>query len=402
MTSLLVVGSNALPGNTVETIRAYTRDLEFDYASWMLDALGQKIGDSTISLPQYLPDSAEHDLVLEYLNLVDETQSLSNQILRIYSDPNVSDPKASSAAERQQLNEKIDRMHTIQPAAESILQSQISAVLADWGLTIIGQPLPPVLYHCTPLPYALIVSPRSVIRQDADISLKTDLTIEQMVDLEDQVGKGMDVSALVEEIGGVGVYPTMVEQSSSLEWLSETVAHEWIHNYLTLRPLGVNYDTTPELRTMNETTASIAGTEIGLEVLRRYYPEKVPPPAPQENPSTTPQPGTEPPAFDYRAEMHTTRVEADRLLAEGKITEAEAYMEQRRKVFWDHGYQIRKLNQAYFAFHGAYADIAGGEAGEDPVGPQVRALRAQSSSLADFINRISWMTSFDQLKRAVK
>jgi hypothetical protein len=31
----------------------------------------------------------------------------------------------------------------------------------------------------------------------------------------------------------------------------------------------------------------------------------------------------------------------------------------------------------------------------------VRALRAQSDSLADFVNRISWMTSFQDLQEAV-
>ena len=49
-------------------------------------------------------------------------------------------------------------------------------------------------------------------------------------------------------------------------------------------------------------------------------------------------------------------------------------MEQRRQLFVENGYYIRKLNQAYFAFYGAYADVPGGAAGEDPVGPAVRAL----------------------------
>jgi len=110
----------------------------------------------------------------------------------------------------------------------------------------------------------------------------------------------------------------------------------------------------------------------------------------------------EPAPFDFRAEMHETRVTVDKLLAEGKIEEAESYMEKRRQVFWDNGYLIRKLNQAYFAFHGAYADVPGGAAGEDPVGPAVRALRAQSVSLADFINTIAWMTSFQQLQQAIQ
>jgi len=65
----------------------------------------------------------------------------------------------------------------------------------------------------------------------------------------------------------------MVMESTNLIWLLNTIAHEWIHNYLTLRPLGLLYLETPELRTMNETTASIAGDEIGALVLERYYPE---------------------------------------------------------------------------------------------------------------------------------
>ena len=100
--------------------------------------------------------------------------------------------------------------------------------------------------------------------------------------------------------------------------------------------------------------------------------------------------------------MNITRVTADTLLAEGKIEEAEAYMEQRRLVFLENGYLLRKINQAYFAFHGAYASSPGGAAGQDPVGPAVRALREQSESLADFVNTIARMTSFEQLQEAVK
>jgi hypothetical protein len=134
--------------------------------------------------------------------------------------------------------------------------------------------------------------------------------------------------------------------------------------------------------------------------LETFYPELVPPP----EPGTELREPTEPPTFDFRAEMHETRVTVDELLADGKIDEAESYMERRRSFFWEHGYPIRKLNQAYFAFYGAYADEPGGAAGavEDPVGEAVRALRAQSPSLAVFLKRISWIMSFEQLQRVVE
>jgi len=185
----------------------------------------------------------------------------------------------------------------------------------------------------------------------------------------------------------------------------EVVAHEWIHNYLTLRPLGISYIASPALRTMNETVASIAGKEIGSALIARYYPEFVPKPAPANPDGAETKPPTEPeapPVFDFQMEMRITRQHTDQLLADGKIEEAEAYMEARRVVFWENGYRLRKLNQAYFAFHGAYADHpSGGAAGEDPVGAAVRKLRSESSSLAEFINRMSWMWDVEQLYQAV-
>jgi hypothetical protein len=252
----------------------------------------------------------------------------------------------------------------------------------------------------------LIISPRDRIQQLTNISLQPNLSVDQQVVLEEQVDAHLNVSSLVVPIGGVGVYPTMVMRTTSMSWQLDTIAHEWAHNFLTLRPLGFLYDTTPELRTMNETTASIIGNEIGSVVLQRYYPELAdassPPLQLAAAKPASPQPEGETPPFDFRAEMHTTRVKADELLADGKIEEAEAYMEARREIFWENGYTIRKLNQAYFAFYGAYADVPGGAAGEDPVGPAVRELRAQSDSLADFVNRISWMTSFEQLQAAIQ
>jgi hypothetical protein len=96
--------------------------------------------------------------------------------------------------------------------------------------------------------------------------------------------------------------------------------------------------------------------------------------------------------------MRVTRVEVDRLLAEGRIVEAEHYMEARRQFFWQNGFPIRKINQAYFAFYGAYNDApGGGAAGEDPVGPAVVAYRERFDDLSDFLRSIAKVDSFEEL-----
>jgi hypothetical protein len=269
------------------------------------------------------------------------------------------------------------------------------------GFTPLGQPIPPVMYHSTPLPWALIVSPRERIEQEANISLETTLTLEDHILLENEIAETLDVSTLVVPIGGVGTYPTMVAQTTNLNWLATVIAHEWIHNYLTLRPLGIRYEQTPELRTMNETTAKLAGNEIGAALIAEFFPERVPPPPPPPEPPD-PQPTPEPERFDFRAEMYETRIQADALLAEGRVEDAENYMEQRRLIFWENGYRIRKLNQAYFAFYGAYADQPVSSAGEDPVGAAVRQLRAEAGSLIEFVDTISKFKSFEELQNLLQ
>jgi hypothetical protein len=403
MGTLLLGGSNIPPGDQIERIRAYTRAIEFDYVSWTLDALGVKFYQFALGTSEYIPTNSKSQLVLDYLNLVRKINETESILQQIYANPNISDPTAYSIPFRESLDSLKEKRSKLEPLAEAILQGQISTTVAQLGLTLGGQPIPPVLYRTTPPPDALIVSPRNVIRQDADISISADLTIEQITRLEEEIDQAMNVSSLVVGIGGIGLYPTMVMQTADINWLVEVVAHEWVHNFLTLRPLGINYLSTPELRIMNETTAAIAGKEIKQAVVERYYPQYLPPPSPKPS-ETEPIPETppgEPAPFNFRREMRITRVTVDQLLSEGKIEEAENYMEERRRFFWDNGYLIRKLNQAYFAFYGAYADEPGGAAGDDPVGAAVRLLRARSPSLASFLNRISWMWSFDQLQRVI-
>jgi hypothetical protein len=398
--SLCVARDTRLALDTPERVRAYIRDIEFDFVDWTLNAVGFKIRHASVAEQAFLPEAARSQLVRDYFSLVADLQDVERAIAAHYADPSLADPAAATVALRAHEADLRARAQELQPLAEAVLQEQISVSLAEQGLVVGGQPLPPVSFHFTPLPLALVVSPRHVIRQDANLDVAGDLTLEQQVALEDRVAHALDVSTLVVPLGGVGTYPAMVAQNSDLNWIASVTAHEWAHNYLTLRPLGVNYFTSGELRTMNETTAEMVGEEIGALVIERYYPERVPPPPPFRNFLRRDQPPDEPgaPRFDFRAEMRATRVRVDELLAEGKIEAAEAFMEARRAVFWENGYQIRKLNQAYFAFYGAYEVGGGGAAGVDPVPPAVRLLRRRSPTVKDFLDTMAVFTSFEQLQ----
>ncbi len=408
--ALILYRSHIEPGDPTERVRAFTRQIEFNYIDWTLKALKIKLEQIGLGSENFITADDQHQLMLDYLALVADIQHWEAYLNEYYAHADITDPETASQLVREELAQMYTQRDHLAPLAENVLQSQIAAIAAEMGLGLGGQPLPPVLYRITPLPLALIVSPRETIRQDANISLDPNFTLDQRAALEGQVDQALGVSSLIVNIGGVGMYPTMVMQTTNLNWLAEVVAHEWVHNYLTLRPLGASYMQSTELRIINETAASLAGKEIGAALIERYYHELAPPPEPeaeepssestQDNPYAT---DLEKP-FEYRAEMHETRLTADALLAEGKIEEAETYMEARRQIFVENGYSIRKLNQAFFAFHGAYADSPGGAAGaaEDPIGEAVRTLRAQSSSLAEFLYRISWIWSFEQLETLIE
>ena len=85
-------------------------------------------------------------------------------------------------------------------------------------------------------------------------------------------------------------------------------------------------------------------------------------------------------------------------LARGEIERAEELMEQKRQYLASMGYYIRKLNQAYFAFHGTYADSP---TSISPIGLELKKLRGQSASLEDFLNTVAAMSSHKDLTAAL-
>ncbi len=402
----LVTRSGVDPADQMEQIRAYSRAYEFDYVSWTLSALARKASQSSLDVDRYLSVSDQRELVFDYLQLKNETNQLQSQLRAIIADPNQEDREVKEAEVRRSLEEKNTRRENLAPFVEQVLQSQLNSALVALDMSLGGQLIPPVLFRSEPDSYALIVSPRDQIRQEANIMLVRGLSLDEIISLENSIEGNLNLSALVVGIGGVGLYPSMIIESGNLDWLIHVASHEWTHNFLTLRPLGMHYAASPELTTINETIADLSADAIQRMTFALYYPEylpaeEVPPAQPTSAPETTEEaPSLEPPPFDFRAEMHATRLEVDRLLAEGKIDEAEEYMEARRIFFWENGYQIRRLNQAYFAFHGSYAAEPGGAADQEGVdlGQELRDLRSRTPSYREFMRLVAWRWRLDQFQ----
>ena len=372
---------------------------QFDFLIWETNAFASKAAAILGNGHTYLSDTDRRQVVLDYLALVAEIGRLEHEINQIYVNPDVADPDADSQQLQAALAQQRATLLQVQPLAEAIIQDQVADILVEEGFTTVRQAWPPVLMHMTPLPSVLIVSPRSTIERKYQVVLVNGLSTPVRDELETAVASNLDLSALVVPIGGLGTFPAMITESSDINWLFEVVAHEWAHNWLGFKPVGLNYGSDPQIRIINETAVSIIDREIGRRAIERYYPEYLPPPpapaAPQPEPE--PAPDEQPPPFDFRAEMATTRIEADRLLADGQIEAAEIYMEERRKFFVAQGYNIRKINQAYFAFYGAYADQPGAT-GSDPIGPLLRDIRQHSDSVHQFLERVGDISSFADLE----
>jgi hypothetical protein len=374
-----------------------------------------------------LSDADQLQFVRDYMQKVQRFYQLEDRIVQIFTNPATPNPRTATTALRQERDTLRAQIKAHQNLAEAIFQEQVESLLREEGFALGGQVLPPLRFRFTELPDVLIISRRDKIERIDQRELTTGLTVDAFDQIEREVDRRFNVSSIVEPIGGLGSYPTMLGESSNIPWVIETIAHEWTHNYLLPAYVGRNYTTQPVARTINETTASIVGRELRQRVLQRFYPDLAASGTVDRWDSGTVNtelrsvftvplshrltaslsadwsaPTNANADFDFNNEMRQTRVTTDDLLAQGKIEEAETYMEERRKLFVQNGYAIRKLNQAYFAFHGAYNAVPGGAptAGRDRVGPAVQDLRKRSQTLGDFVRAIAQVTSLEDVVAA--
>ena len=286
-----------------------------------------------------------------------------------------------------------EREKTLEDVVERILESQIKETLIQQD--ILG--FPPVNLRLGTLPRLLVVSPRDKIESMREIMLIHDISLDEIEDIEARTDE-LGVSSLVVDLGGYGgAYPSLVTNNTSLRATIDTAVEEWIHQYLAFKPLGFRYvldllgiARNYEVATMNETVAGIASKEIGAIIYEKYYRDK--------RESVT-EDNVDESGFDFNQEMREIRIAVDTFLARGEIRLAEQYMEQKRQYLASQGYNIRKLNQAYFAWHGTYADEP---TSVSPIGTELRDLRGRSASLKNFLDTVVQMTGRQDLKDAIK
>jgi len=85
-------------------------------------------------------------------------------------------------------------------------------------------------------------------------------------------------------------------------------------------------------------------------------------------------------------------------VATEQIDRITAFLAARRQLFYDNGFNIRRLNLAYFAFYGGYqAEGIPGIAGTDPIGPAVQDIFDLSPDIRAFVVTMRDITTREEL-----
>ena len=369
----------------------------FSIVEWELQALSNELSRSIGGSGGEVDDEAS--VVVEYFSAIERLKTLESEIGAVKA----GNGQSNLALLEAELNVLQEQVMALDSRVERLIEKQIKETLAQLGVynpmdnyLSLEINFPPVNFILEKPPHLLVISPRDRIESIREVTLIQDLSLEEMEGIENELDE-LDVSSLVTGIGGIATYPAFVTNDASLRFTLDAATEEWLHQYLFFKPLGFlyaldligisqNYD----IATMNETVVGIASKEIGAIIMENYYPRR-------ENGDSQP-PGGEP-EFDFNQEMREIRRAVDKYLAQGEIEQAEEFMEQKRRFLLSKGYYIRKLNQAYFAFYGTYADEP---TSISPIGLELKALRGQSASLKDFLDAASEMNSRQDLIDSVK
>jgi len=368
----------------------------FSIARWELESISREVSEGISGGGARVND--EVGVATNYFALGERIDVLRSEIAAINA--------GSEAGDSALLEAELSRLEAERVASEDgverILEEQIAETLTEQGIfhpayNCLGLRaiFPPVNFELEAPPHLLVVSPRDRIESIREITLRQDISPEEMEDIESRVDK-LGVSSLVMMLGGIATFPSFVTNDAGLRFTVDTAVEEWLHQYLAFKPLGFSYllhltglSSNYEVATMNETLAGMASREIGAMVCEKYYPQ-------YETGAQGSQVTDS--GFDFNREMREIRKDVDEYLARGEIIQAEQFMEQKRQYLASQGYHIRKLNQAYFAFNGKYADKP---TSISPIGAELEELRGHYTSLKEFLDAIAGMNSRQDLLAAL-
>ena len=333
---------------------------------------------------------SDHERIL----IVEEYLRLTRQINKEKSllERGVKQNKYDSNQESSHVIQLTYRRDGLKARAEEAIEAAISSVAhkQDLGLTL-GMLFPPVDISLDSPPHILVTSPRNEIKLADKHLIRADITGTRKQEIERLVEKDPNISALVDNLSGLGTYPALVSDEHELRQIFRTSAHEWLHNYWFLRPFGQRMWDSQEMYTLNETAADIAGDEIGDLAFSNFGGDL-------SDPGNKYLTNT-----DYQSQAATilkkTRQKVEILLNENKITEAEAHMKSQWWRLKLSGYNIRKINQAFFAFRGNYATSS---SSTSPIGDELKEYREFFPNPGTFIRSISKIKNYDQFKKELE
>ena len=377
-------------------LREITGPYRFDVVKWELNALTQEAGK--LFSRQESTDNATSAAATFFAN-VERINGLVSEIEAVRAGNLQGDPTSLE----DELNERRRQNAELAGTVEGLLETQIREAFTQQGIfnpldTYLGLRIgfPPVNIYLAKPPHLLVVSPRDRIESIREVTLLPEMSVEDMASIEAEIDS-LGVSSLVVNLGGISTYPSYVMDTADARFILDTAGEEWLHQYMAFTPLGFRYvlDLTGirqdyDIATMNETVASMVSKEIGGIIYKQHY-------APGQ--ADDAEPAAAESGFDFNKEMREIRQAVDDYLARGEIEQAEEFMEQKQQYLAENGYYIRKLNQAYFAFYGTYADSP---TSISPIGAEMKELRSRSASLKDFLDTVAAMTNRQDLADSLR
>ncbi len=392
------------------TINTVTRGYGYGLVSWEFENFFDKWEHQAWAILPWTPSSEADRLraLDRYVVLVDELRDAKNLLNSAISASGADTEKTSDA--QAAIDRLISERDALRDGVEELLEQAIADALRSGPVDLVDSFVwPPVDFRIDSPPKLLVTSPRDVILRGKEVLINPDISVDDVTRIENELSALEDISAIVIQTGGLAIYPNVIP-TTGLKRLLNVASHEWLHAYLVFNPLGRAYFNGGDIRSVNETLADIFGREVGLRVYSEItgepyiapvrpesaLPKIVSQKLPDDAAASEADDISDTEAFDFNRFMAETRDRTDVLLEEGLIEEAEAYMESRRVELLGHGFTIRKINQAYFAFHGTYAESP---SSTSPIARYLWDLREQVGTVGELVKLLEPIATYKEFEQ---